>query len=123
MSKRSLLTLIVAALLLAAIAFGTLMPTGKLPPVPGSDKLQHFAAFAAVALVITLLRPGWVLPVMALLVIYGGLIEVIQPFVGRSRELADFIADASGVLAGGLSALFIRAIGARAASAFATIGQ
>ncbi|MCL4067565.1 hypothetical protein M3484_13390 [Pseudomonas sp. GX19020] len=107
MSSRSLLTLIIAALLLIAIGIGTLMPGGALPQMPGSDKMQHFGAFALVALVVTLLRPGWVLPVALVLVAYGGLIELIQPLVGRSRELADFVADSLGVAAGSLTGLIL----------------
>lgn len=113
MSLRSLFTLIIAALLCVAIGIGTLMPVGALPAAPGSDKMQHFGAFALVAALITLLRPGWVVPVVLILMAYGGLIEMIQPYVGRARELGDFIADSLGVLAGSAGALLVHQCASR----------
>ncbi len=113
MSSRSLLTLIIAALLCVAIGIGTLLPTGALPAAPGSDKMQHFGAFALVAALITLLRAGWIVPVALILMVYGGLIELIQPYVGRSREFGDFIAGSLGVLAGSVSALLVHQLASR----------
>ena len=37
---------------------------------------------------------------MPLALFYGGVIEVIQPFVGRSGEIADLYADGIGLLIG-----------------------
>ena len=36
---------------------------------------------------------------------YGGLIELIQPYVNRYGEFSDFLADAAGAALGGLLAL------------------
>lgn len=91
------------------IAWTTLSPSIDLPKVPGSDKTHHLVGFAALTFPAGLLHPRllkWVLP-FALL--FGGLIEVIQPFVGRHREFADFTADATGALVGAAIGWSLRA--------------
>ena len=82
------------------IAWGTLMPLKELPPVPGTDKLQHFIAFGVFVLPVSLLLPArfWLIFIIA--VAYGGLIEIIQPYVNRYGELGDFLADAGGAAIG-----------------------
>ena len=40
---------------------------------------------------------------MLILAGYGGLIELVQPYVGRSRELADWTADLKGIAVGTLA--------------------
>ena len=85
----------------AAIALLTLTPAAEPPPGPdGVDKVYHLIAFAGLVLPIASLRPQaliWMIPAALL---FGAGIEVIQPFVDRSRDLADFLADAAGVLVG-----------------------
>ncbi|SDX42482.1 hypothetical protein SAMN04488238_10890 [Roseicitreum antarcticum] len=93
------------SLVLAVIVgVATLMPVSSLPDaVPGSDKLHHLLAFAALAFPMIAARPAnalWVLPVVAG---YGGVIELIQPYFGRQAEWVDFFADAAGALSGGLA--------------------
>ncbi|WP_175546822.1 VanZ family protein [Natronohydrobacter thiooxidans] len=69
------------------------------PPFPHFDKVAHFVVFFLIALPAVAVRPrawaGIVLSASAL----GGAIELIQPFVGREREFADFVADVLGALA------------------------
>jgi VanZ family protein len=51
----------------------------------------------------------WMIPAALL---YGAGIEIIQPYVNRSRDLADFLADGVGILAGsalGLAIFWFRA--------------
>lgn len=93
--------LILGALVSAVIAYSTLMPVVRpLPPASGLDKIAHFIGFALLifpVIVTDTRRWFWAVP---LAVAYGGLIEVIQPFVGRSGDWLDWGADISGVLAG-----------------------
>lgn len=49
-------------------------------------------------------------------ILFGGAIELIQPYVGRGRELADFGVDAVGVINGATLGLTLRAIAAKYAS-------
>lgn len=96
----SLLGLGLSALATAGFAYGALTPLPPLPGPPGSDKLAHLLAFAAIALPTALLSRHnlvWLLPVA---LGFGGAVELIQPLVGRGREAMDFLFDGLGLLAG-----------------------
>ncbi len=83
-----------------AIAWGTLTPLDELPPVPGTDKLQHFVAFGVFVLPVSLLLPARTWLIFVIAVLYGGLIEIIQPYVNRYGELGDFWANTGGAVIG-----------------------
>lgn len=88
------------AVLALGIMIGALIPVAVPQSVPGNDKLHHLLAFAAVTLPCAALYPRaliWVLPVI---VLQAGLIEIIQPYVNRMREWADFVADLKGIAIG-----------------------
>lgn len=90
---------------LAALSFGlgALAPLPPLPGPPGGDKLAHVTAFAAIAFPTALLAPRHLVWLLPLGLAYGGVIEVIQPWFGRSRELLDLISDGLGLALGALS--------------------
>ena len=78
------LTLIVMTVLTVAM----LWPINQSPPAPeGSDKIVHLIAFAALAF--PLARTGRIglVSVFFGTVMFGGLIEVIQPTFGRSANM------------------------------------
>lgn len=100
--------LIATSVLVIATAFATLMPSSRIVNAPGSDKLHHVLAFAILALPLAVARPRWIPVTGLLLAVYGGLIEIIQPWVGRSRDLADWQADLAGILLGSLLGLALR---------------
>lgn len=99
----------ITAFIALAIAVGTLLPVPQPNlDVSHSDKIQHFVAFAALILPMAVAHPRalrWLLPAA---IAFGGAIELIQPFVGRSRELGDFIADAAGGCFGAVLGMAIR---------------
>ena len=84
----------------AVIAYGTLYPGAVAPPGAGNDKVQHFIAFAGLAVPISLARPRLAIYTILTALIYGGVIEVIQPFVGRDRSVLDLAADVLGACFG-----------------------
>jgi VanZ family protein len=87
--------------LAATIAALTLMPQASMPAGPqGVDKLYHMVAFAALIFPTVLLRPTWCLRFGCLAILYGGIIEAIQPVFGRSADMSDFWADGLGVAMG-----------------------
>ena len=89
-----------SALVAVAIAVLTLMPAQSLPSAPGSDKLHHFLAFAALVLPAVTVRPRNALWMVPLAIGYGGMIELIQPHVGRHGEWGDVLANALGACIG-----------------------
>ncbi|GAW32989.1 vanZ like family protein [Roseovarius sp. A-2] len=82
------------ALTIAAL---TLMPV---PPGPDGvswmDKLAHFLAFGALAVPLAWRHPVHWRAVALVALAYGGAIEIVQPYVGRSAEWADLLADGLG---------------------------
>ena len=100
-----LLTFIIATVLTVAM----LWPIHQPPPTPdGSDKVVHLIAFAA--LVFPLSRTGrfGLIPIFIATSAYGGIIEVIQPYFGRSADMQDWIADIAGVALGMMLGLLYR---------------
>lgn len=109
--SRPRLALALTALLTLGIAIGTLMSSGlNAPPIPGGDKLHHLLGFGALVLPGIALMPRWTLGFLAFGLGFGALIEGIQPHVGRSREMADFIADALGLGLGAAAGLGLAAL-------------
>ena len=108
-SKRHTLALLATTILAAVIAYLTLTPPQPLT-FDGllSDKAYHVIAFAA------LVFPGaflyqrsliWLIPAA---LVFGAAIELVQPLVGRSAEMADFVADVVGVACGLILGLIMR---------------
>jgi VanZ family protein len=93
--------LVVAGVFILAVA-----PLPQAGP-PGSDKVDHFAAFFVLtmgAAVLYVRRPLWLIG--ALLLAYGGLIEIVQglPLVGRDSDVLDWLTDAAGIAIAALAA-------------------
>ena len=82
------------------IGLATLTPVEKLTVVSGSDKLYHLLSFAILTFTIAMVRPKAVRWILILSLIFGGALELLQPFVNRSCEFADFLADACGATLG-----------------------
>ena len=90
----------VTIFLLLVIAFLSLYPLPELPGVPGTDKTHHLVAYFLLALPSGLKKPNkWVL-FISLFIIFGGVIEMIQPYVNRYGEWWDFFANTIGVISG-----------------------
>ena len=99
-----LVAISVTAVLAAVIAVLTL---AQLPVhqngVPGSDKVHHLLAFAALAFPLSAARPRLAPWVVLGVVAYGALIEIIQPYTGRHAEWGDLVADAGGAILGSVA--------------------
>lgn len=79
----------------------SLAPLEPDAPSLGWDKANHMAAFTLLALLGCLAYPSNTVVVLAGLLFYGGLIEVLQSFTGyRRAEWADLLADALGLPVG-----------------------
>ncbi len=98
LSLRHVLAASLTIILGAAILWTTMTPQ-QLPqwndlPI---DKLVHLAAFAALILPTAWGYPQALVVTLPLAIGLGGAIELLQPLVGRGRELADFVMDVAGV--------------------------
>lgn len=82
------------------IAVVTLIPIDVPEIIAGNDKSYHLIAFTALTFPSAVLYPKALFRVSIVAACYGGLIEVLQPFVGRSGEWADFWANLVGVALG-----------------------
>lgn len=95
------------------VAVATLTPSDHMPAAPGSDKLHHFLAFGAVAFPMALARPAAFLWIVMAVSAYGGIIEIIQPFMGRHGDVRDAVTNALGALTGGASGALLRILMSR----------
>lgn len=95
--------------ILTAITVLSLWPLEELPDVPGGDKSHHLISYTLLSLPTALRRPRHWRLLCLLFIVYGGLIELIQPYTKRYGEWMDFAANSAGVLCGLLLAeLLIR---------------
>ncbi len=113
-----ILARIFLALVVAAILALSLWP--KPPELPGlrmSDKIAHFIAYIILggSALAAAARKGIpeLLIVAAVCSLFGGLIEIVQPLVGRSREIVDFLVDVAGSALGAGLVLAVRAVARR----------
>lgn len=96
------LTLLMTTVLTVAM----LWPITQPPPTPeGSDKVVHLIAFAVLALPLAHTGRFGLSLVFIAASAYGGIIEILQPYFGRSANMQDWIADIAGVTLGIMLAL------------------
>lgn len=91
----------------AAMLAGTHLPMQTVPgPVFDADKLIHFAAYGGLTLLLAVAitrrvgRVSWrsALAIFVTIAAIGAVDELTQPYVGRSCDFYDWVADASGAL-------------------------
>jgi VanZ family protein len=93
---------------IAVIAWGELTPH---PPEEVSellswDKAQHFIAYGGLALMAVLGWSGrWAFVLFLTIAALGGVLEILQAFVGRDAEWGDELANTLGSATGTLAAL------------------
>lgn len=107
--------IVLTVVLAVVIALLTLTPPIQTDMPAGSDKSYHLIAFVALTVPLATVRPRWGAALFVLFSAYGALIEILQPVVGRSRELADLIADVVGVALGLVLGLLVRRLLRRSA--------
>jgi VanZ family protein len=101
MFTKPLLWRLALAFTLCVVTALSLLPLGPDAPTTGWDKTNHLLAFVTLAILACQAWPARIAAALAVLLLYGGLIEVLQSFTGyRSAQWADLLADAMGLLAG-----------------------
>lgn len=87
-------------LMLAVITLASLWPLAQLPAVPGSDKTHHLIAYAALVIPVALARPKRWRGLVALMLLWSGAIELVQPLANRYGEWLDLVANGAGLVLG-----------------------
>jgi VanZ family protein len=90
----------VTVMLLVIISALSLTPLEQLPLAPGSDKLHHLIAYAALSIPLALKKPRHWWFIVSFFLVYSGLIELIQPYVNRYGEWLDMAANSLGMFCG-----------------------
>lgn len=121
MNRLSLLIAVsvtVLALLLAALTLGP----GLLPAkTAGGDKLQHALGFGSLVAPAALFRPRWLWTLVPAAVVFGGVIELVQPFTGRDGDLLDWVADIAGIVSVALGLSLAREVAIAARRRLASV--
>ncbi len=98
----------VTFIFLILISFLSLYPLPKLPDIQGNDKFHHLFAYFLLALPTGLKKPEkWVFYIL-IFVIFGGILEILQPYVNRFGEWLDFLANTLGVTFGLITGLIFK---------------
>jgi len=92
--------------LLAVVTFVSLRPLHIVLP-PNSDKTMHFIVYAIVALPVALASPRNLIGVLFGIAVWSGVIELIQPYVGRYGEWMDLFANIGGIAIGAMLGLAV----------------
>jgi len=92
--------LAITAVILGSITVLSLAPLQELPPAPGSDKLHHLLAYAALAIPLALKKPKHEWLIVPFFLAYSGLIELVQPYLNRYGERLDMAANSLGLFCG-----------------------
>ena len=95
-----------ASIWFVVLTYLSLAPLTELPLEHANDKLLHVIAYAALAFFGLLRRRTITVAIglMLAMIMYGGLIEMVQPYVNRYGEIGDFIANSIGAVLGALIA-------------------
>jgi VanZ family protein len=87
-------------LIFILITILSLYPLQERPSIPGSDKIHHLIAYSALTIGVGVKRPSNYLLIIIFFSFYSGLIEIIQPYVNRFRDIEDFLFNNLGILIG-----------------------
>ena len=98
--KRPELAYILTLFIALAIIWLSLSPLDALPPAPGGDKLHHFIAYGALSFPVCFVKSPHQRLFLIGFILLGGFIELVQPYVNRYGEWADFGANLAGVIIG-----------------------
>jgi hypothetical protein len=98
----------ITVMVLTTITMLSLTPLAHLPDAPGSDKAHHLIAYVALSFPIAVRGgPKWML-LLPFFVLWGGGIELIQPYANRYAEWLDFAANSLGIVFGAVVGMLAR---------------
>jgi len=98
---------IILFVIITLLSFAPIQLRGSFGPI-GVDKAYHVLAYFCLVIPIAILRPRLTIWVALVIMVYGGLIELVQYLFGREPSWGDFIANGIGAIAGAMIAIFLR---------------
>ena len=90
----------ISVFFIAIITIASLAPLSQLPEVSGGDKLHHVFSYAILMLPAAIVKPKQFYCLFFVFLMWGGLIELVQPYVNRFAEWSDFFANGLGLTLG-----------------------
>jgi VanZ family protein len=100
--------------LAAAIVVLSIVPPRLRPETVLPHGLEHFAIFCATGIAFSVGYQRKRLRLLALLVIFSGVVEILQLFApGRHARLTDFVVDALAICAGVITPILAKQVVAR----------
>lgn len=100
MTKEARAAILLTLILGVVVAGLALSPVSVPMPVDNVDKLYHAVAFTGLSVPVSFLAPRLIPVTVIVLAVFGGVIEVIQPYVGRECSLRDWVANVAGIAIG-----------------------
>tara|TARA_B110000977_G_scaffold59128_1_gene80264 strand:+ start:15 stop:413 length:399 start_codon:yes stop_codon:yes gene_type:complete len=98
---------IILFVIITLLSFAPIQLRGSFGPI-GVDKAYHVLAYFCLVIPIAILRPRLTIWVALVIMVYGGLIELVQYLFGREPSWGDFIANGIGAIVGAVIAIFLR---------------
>ena len=95
----------VSGLFLLIITVLSFVPVTQEPPMNGIDKIEHLIAYAALTIPISLAYHPRYKTIFWFVCIWGMMIEILQPYVGRQADTMDAIINGIGA---GIGIVFAR---------------
>jgi VanZ family protein len=100
--------MILAIIISILFTVAALIPSNHIPSLPGSDKVHHALAFGLISFPVAFARSQSIFWIILVASAYGGLIEVIQAYVGRDGDIKDAAANTLGAVCGTVSGKILR---------------
>jgi VanZ family protein len=100
--------LYLTALTLLTVTVLSLMPGDGVVSLSNLDKVKHFSAYMGIIFFVALKRPKHFWLFFIGFIAWGGGIELIQPYVGRTADWLDVLANTGGLVLGVVFGLWFR---------------
>ena len=97
----------ISGIFLLIITILSFIPVSQEPPMNNIDKIEHLIAYAALTMPISLAYHPRHKHVFWFACIWGMLIEIFQPYVGRQADTMDAVINAVGAYLGILFAQYL----------------
>jgi VanZ family protein len=94
---------IILFVIITLLSFAPIQLSGSFGPI-SVDKAYHFVAYFCLVFTLPLLRPSLTIWVALGVMVYSGLIELVQYLFGREPSWGDFIANGIGAIVGAVIA-------------------